>query len=1383
MVNTIQNNNTDIYYLESWFVKNLPIIECAIVEKKGKRTAFIVEEKSGDFTIESIKEIPSDIQVVKMAKLPRTNNNQIDRSILENLNVSNPRLIQTWETMFNSIEGIKEAAVVWREEIKSSKPLHLNDIFPEQTSIQDENKIVNDIKSLEHIGISEPAMLYGGDLKVNPHSPNNLITALKRSAMECKDKGIIYVLQDGTEINQTYPELLEEAERILSGLRSAGLKPQDPVILQLEKNEDFIPVFWACVLGGIIPSPVSVAPTYTEINAVVNKLHNAWELLQRPIIITDISKKAELQNLNQLWQTTDIHVLEVEKLRDNEADKNHYQPTEDDIVLNLFSSGSTGMPKCIQHRHSSILARIRSTQKFNDFTRNDVSLNWMPLDHIGGIVMFHIRDIYIGCQHISPKIESFIANPLIWLKWVEKYKATITWAPNFAFSMLNEYEQHISEGSWDLSSLTYIMNAAEQVVTNVCYRFLEIMQQHGLPATAMVPAYGMSETSSAILQNKDFHRDDKSSGVQILDKDSLSSGTLKNIGHNHPNKISITEVGQPIPSVQIRIVNQNNQILPVKTIGRLQVKSPTIMAGYYNNPKANDEVFIEDGWFNTGDLAFIDKGSVIITGREKEVIIINGANFLNYEIEEVVEGVENVEVTFAAACGITDPEAGSDKLAIFFVPKSKKFTDTVKTIQKIRQDIVRKVGIEPYYIVPLEKSRFPKTNSSKIQRSQLGASLKNGEFDEILKQIDLNLKNEKTIPNWLYTKGWKVEALHHSTVQEESGHLLIFMDKDGLGNELIKRLEKQNKSIISVYRGEEFKYLDQLSYQINPKIEVHYEELIEDLVIKGIDITKVVHLFNYEQENVPSNLEDLNKTKENSVLSVLYFIQSAANAMMGPLQFTFVTSSGHLIHTNDRFDYQKSMMTGLLKTIPDEWISCKVTHLDLDHMDILEDTTHLELEMKAVKPTPEVAYRNSQRFVPFLEKVDVENSIKNEGIIPGGMYLITGGLGGIGLEISKHMLKEYNIKLIITGRSTKHEEVANRFKELQKYGDVLYFTADVNSLVEMRQVISTAALHWNQKLAGVFHLAGVGKITDHWNKSEDYSLLTVEPKDFLNEMKAKVDGAWVIANILENYPESSIVFFSSVNGFFGGASFAAYSAANSFLDGFAQYLKYKNGRNAISLAWSMWDNLGMSKDNPTVIPMNNRGFHKIPIHNGINFLKIGMKFSEPLIFVGIDDSKYTIRKLLKNDIEHSWEPTLYYTAKESESNLQISFERILGESNNSWRFIELEEMPITSEGEIDRYQLMNLSESIKNINKFRPLETKLQKEIAEIWSEVLDIKEIGLGENFFQLGGHSIKATRVIALINKKYNLNCTVALLFETQSIDNLSKKIESMCHNNIPK
>ena len=459
----------------------------------------------------------------------------------------------------------------------------------------------------------------GGILNKGTDIPIRLSEILERVALT--EKGVVYIQSDGSEYFQPYRDLLQEANRILSGLRKRGLKPQDKVIFQIDKGQDFIPAFWGCVLGGFVPVPISIAPTYEQINSTINKLHNAWQMFVQPLILTSNYLAPKIRSLSTLLNQPHFQIETVDNLRNNEPDHHIHKNQPDDLTLLLLTSGSTGLPKAVMLTHRNLLSMSAGTVQMNYFSNQDVTLNWMPLDHVGAIVFLGLMAIDLGCQQIQVPTDFILKNPLKWLELIERHQATISWAPNFAFSLINERAKEINQKTWDLSSMRFLVNAGEQIVAKTARQLLKLLDKHGLPANALRPAFGMSETGSGITWSTGFSLD------------------------NSADDMSFVELGVPIPGASLRIVDDTNQIVSKGTKGRLQVKGPSVTEGYYQNPERNSEVFSDDGWFTTGDIGYLQQGCLVLTGRDKDDIIINGINYYSHEIEAVVEEIEGVEVT------------------------------------------------------------------------------------------------------------------------------------------------------------------------------------------------------------------------------------------------------------------------------------------------------------------------------------------------------------------------------------------------------------------------------------------------------------------------------------------------------------------------------------------------------------------------------------------------------------------------------------------------------------------------------------------------------------------------------------------------------------------
>ena len=339
-------------------------------------------------------------------------------------------------------------------------------------------------------------------------------------------------------------------------------------------------------------------------------------------------------------------------------------------------------------------------------------------------------------------------------------------------------------------------------------------------------------------------------------------------------------MGAPIPGVSLRIVDTNNQVVTEETIGFLQVKGLTVTSGYYQNPEVNGEVFTTDGWFKTGDLGFLRQGRLTITGRDKDIIIINGLNYYSHEIESAVEELDGVEVSYTAALAVRDTLDSTDKLAIFFSPAVSNEANTVNLTQEIRRLVVQNMGVNPEYLVPVDKQVIPKTTIGKIQRSQLRQRFEAGEFNNILKELDINLGNANTLPDWFYRKIWVAKQAVSFTPVNQLGLSVVFLDPLGLGEWLCTQLEQLNIPCVKVDLGTEFTQVAPHHYCLTPGNPDHYHQLMESLAADGIHIGQILHLWNYnESDREVSSLEVL----EQSTVSRTSFSESSRLRSSSPV--------------------------------------------------------------------------------------------------------------------------------------------------------------------------------------------------------------------------------------------------------------------------------------------------------------------------------------------------------------------------------------------------------------------------------------------------------------------------------------------------------------------
>jgi acyl-CoA synthetase (AMP-forming)/AMP-acid ligase II len=513
--------------------------------------------------------------LVPVSGIPLTATGEVDELALMNIPAIDESLIGQVEKQLNSNDKIEQAVVVVQELRKEIPSLHLSDLIPnwqDKSAIANITPIPRDSPTDTQQQFLEPkplAISHGDILRSDRNAPITLPEVLQKAAQQVASGEIIYLLPDGTELHQSYAELLEVAERILSGLRKLGLKPKNKVILQIELSCDIIPAFWGCLLGGFVPVIMEVPPTYRESNKVVDKLCHIWQFLDSPVILTTEALKQEVELLSQWLPTERLYLGTIEALKDNTASKQYHQSQPDDVALFNLTSGSTGIPKCVQLTHQNLIARARGANQLNQHEPGDVILNWLPFDHIGSISDWHIRGVEIGCTLVYAQKEYILGRILNWLDLIHKYRITHSWAPNFAYAIVNDSLKQEPKQNWNLSCVKFLLTAGEAVSSKAVEDFRENLVVYGLKATAIRPAFGMAEMGSGITYYQPiqeapllFHKVDKS----------IFQGTIKRVKIGYPNYHTFTDLGTVIPGITIRIVDEQNSILREDTIGHLQVK-------------------------------------------------------------------------------------------------------------------------------------------------------------------------------------------------------------------------------------------------------------------------------------------------------------------------------------------------------------------------------------------------------------------------------------------------------------------------------------------------------------------------------------------------------------------------------------------------------------------------------------------------------------------------------------------------------------------------------------------------------------------------------------------------------------------------------------------
>ena len=504
-----------------------------------------------------------------------------------------------------------------------------------------------------------------------------------------------------------------------------------------------------------------------------------------------------------------------------------------------------------------------------------------------------------------------------------------------------------------------------------------------------------------------------------------------------------------------------------------------------------------------------------------------------------------------------------------------------------------------------------------------------------------------------------------------------------------------------------------------------------------------------------------------------------------------VSSDTQAVSPTEPIAYEKATIVGLVKTIPQEmpWLSC--CHVDLASSSDVQLNGELVLqEVRVLSKEKEVAYRDGQRLVCRLEKADLSVQPKQE--LPfrqGGMYLLSGGLGGIAIEIAQYLLQHYEAKLVLVGRTplpqrstwdayvqqTDANTITERIRALQALeqlgGEILYHGADICDLTQMQLMVEQAQLHWQCRLHGVIHLAG----TYH------ESLLIEETHESVSAILApKVSGTWVLHQLLKDQPNSIFINFSSINGFFGGTNVGAYAAANSFLDSFAQYQQHHSSLQSYCFAWSMWDEIGISRGYQMKELTRARGYEIVSVSQGLYSFLALLHHQPTQMLIGLDGSNRNLRQYLTTKSYKSQKLIAYFTSSNDGSSATSWPELMVCDRfgiKSKCDFVQLEEMPLTNTGEIDREQLLSLGIPSRSGASLRvEPRTEIERQLASIWQQVLRVPVLGIDDNFFELGGNSLLATQLISRVRDVLQLELPLRSLFEAPTPAQLAEWIETI-------
>ena len=544
------------------------------------------------------------------------------------------------------------------------------------------------------------------------------------------DREIRFIDGENDESVLSFAQLWDEALALLGSLQKRGMQSGDELIIFSKSNRSFVIAFWAAMLGGIVPVPVAVGISdehKLKLFRILSQLQNVtlfteMDLLQR---LVEFSTERELADIEELLATHAVLMSDVEPGAHGDV----YSATPDDIAFIQYSSGSTSDPKGVVLTHRNLCVNIRAIVEGADWRDDDQALSWMPLTHDMGLIGYHLSVLAAGMNHAVMDTNVFVRRPLLWMSKASELRATQLCSPNFGYKHFLKLFVRKGLPDVDLSSVKRILNGAEPISWDLCEEFLTALEPHGLKRNTMLPVYGLAEATVGV----SFSEPGPEYERVVMDRHSLQIGeTFRSVDESNPDAVSFVTVGKAIRDVGIRITDDNDKDLEPGHIGHILLHGDSVTERIYGDPEATSSLFTADGWLRTGDCGVFVDDKLVITGRQKDIIIVNGQNYYPHDIEEIVARIDGLDLNKVVVAGAT-PKGGQTEELIAFILHRQALDDFRPFIDSVRDVVGEQTGLAVDTVIPV--SRIPKTTSGKVQRGKLLQAYFDGEFDAELNEL------------------------------------------------------------------------------------------------------------------------------------------------------------------------------------------------------------------------------------------------------------------------------------------------------------------------------------------------------------------------------------------------------------------------------------------------------------------------------------------------------------------------------------------------------------------------------------------------------------------------------------------------------------------------
>ena len=523
----------------------------------------------------------------------------------------------------------------------------------------------------------------------------------------------------------SYRELRDRSVAIARGLIQAGIKKGDRLVVLADTDPDIIAMFLACQYASVLPVPVALPAAIGGRDAYVAGLRRqlagcgAVAAVATDELFPYLRSAAEGLDIGLVGTPADFYDLPGSKVDTRPFGK-------DDQCYLQYSSGSTRWPQGVDIPQRALLAHCHAIARHGlEINLDDRCVSWLPLYHDMGLVGFMLTPLCTQMSVDYLTTRDFARRPLLWVSLLSRNGGTLSYSPTFGYDLCARRAGDRAGESLDLGRWRVAGIGGDMIQPEVLRRFSETFASRGFRSTAFVPSYGLAEATLAV----SFSPLDRGVHVDPVNRQRLAEAAMADPPANGAlaDAREMVVCGKPLPGLEVEVRDHRGQVVPDRQVNRIFVKGPSVMAGYFGEPEATARVLDRDGWLDTGDLGYTVDGALVITGRNKDLIIINGRNIWPQDLEWAVEELPQFRQGDAAAFSVDD--GGEEERAVILVQCRKRDPEARAGLIRDVMGLIRAATGVEFEVKLVGPRDLPKTSSGKLSRSRAKERYLNGDFD------------------------------------------------------------------------------------------------------------------------------------------------------------------------------------------------------------------------------------------------------------------------------------------------------------------------------------------------------------------------------------------------------------------------------------------------------------------------------------------------------------------------------------------------------------------------------------------------------------------------------------------------------------------------------